>query len=83
MAHAFDNPNAPLSEGGALAVVVKSLPGKPDWTRVGNGLPASAATSVAGRRPACPRLAPRVAREGCWWRERPPFFDRWCGTGEG
>ena len=22
----------------------------------------------------------RAAREGCWWRERPPFLARWCGT---
>ena len=47
-----------------------------------HGFPASAATSVAGRRPACPRLARRVAREGRRWRERPPLFDRCCGTGE-
>ena len=37
---------------------------------VGSGLariPASAATTVAGRRLACPRLARRAAREGRWW----------------
>ena len=37
-----------------------------------HGFPASAATSVAGRRLACSRLARRVAREGRRWRERPP-----------
>ena len=35
VAHAFDNPNAPLSEGGALAVVVQAVPGNPHWKRVG------------------------------------------------
>ena len=35
VAHAFDNPNAPLSEGVALAVVVQAVPGNPHWKRVG------------------------------------------------
>ena len=35
VAHAFDNPNAPLSEGGPLAVVVQAVPGNPHWKRVG------------------------------------------------
>ena len=42
-----------------------------------HGFPASAATTVAGRRPACPRLARRVVAphgRGRKWRERPPPF---------
>ena len=35
MARRFNRPNAPLSEGEALAVVVLVLPGNPHWTRVG------------------------------------------------
>ena len=51
-----------------------------------NEFPASAATK---RSDAAPRVSPprparrRAAPEGRWWRERPPLFDRWCGTGEG
>ena len=56
VAQAFDHHNASLSEGEALAAVDGALPGKPYWRRVGNGFPASAATTVAGRRPACPRV---------------------------
>ena len=39
VAHAIDNPNAPLSEGGALAVVVQAVPGNPHWKRVGTDSP--------------------------------------------
>ena len=54
VAHALDNLNAPLSEGGALAVVVKSLPGKPDWTRVGTDCP----HPLRQRGVAAPRVSP-------------------------
>ena len=37
--HAFDNHNAALSEGAALAVVVGAIPGNPHWTRVGTDSP--------------------------------------------
>ena len=39
VAHALDHHNASLSEGGALAVVVGVLPGKPYGTRVGMDSP--------------------------------------------
>ncbi len=35
VAHAFDHPNASLSEGGDLAVVVQVVPGNPHWKRIG------------------------------------------------
>ncbi len=84
VAHAFDNHNASLSEGapsllwsgpclesltgGGLARIPRVLRGK---ALCGGG--------------AHPRLARRVGaphERGGWWRERPPLFDRWCGTGE-
>ena len=39
VARPFNNPNAPLSEGEALAVVVQVVPGNPHWTRVGTDCP--------------------------------------------
>jgi hypothetical protein len=39
VARPFNNPNAPLSEGEALAVVVQVVPGNPHWTRVGTDSP--------------------------------------------
>ena len=39
VAHALDHPNAPLSEGEALAAVVQAVPGNPQWTRVGTDFP--------------------------------------------
>ena len=39
VARPFNNPNAPLSEGEALAVVVQAVPGNPHWTRVGTDFP--------------------------------------------
>ena len=39
-----------------------------------------------GGAPRCPRLARRVVAphgRGRKWRERPPVFCRWCGTGQG
>ena len=83
MAHAFDHPNAFISEGAPLAAVVGAPPGKPYWKRVGTDSPRWLRQSEARLRVACPRLARRFAREGRRWRERPPLFDRWCGTGQG
>ena len=37
--HAFGNHNSALSEGAAFAVVVKTVPGKTFWTRVGTDSP--------------------------------------------
>ena len=37
--HVFDNHNAFLSEGGALAVVVQAVPGNPHWKRFGTDSP--------------------------------------------
>ena len=39
VARPFNNPNAPLSEGEVLAVVVQVVPGNPHWTRVGTDCP--------------------------------------------
>ena len=39
MAHAFDHPNALLSEGEVLAVVVQVVPGNPYWKRVSTNSP--------------------------------------------
>ena len=83
MAHAFDNHNASLSEGAPLAAEVGALPGKPYWTRVGTDSPRPLRKGEARRRPACPRLARRVAREGEEVEGATPLFRRWCATGEG
>ena len=58
VAHAFDNPNAPLSEGGVLAVVVKSLRGKHDWTRVGTDCPHPLRQAWQGGAPRVPASPP-------------------------
>ena len=58
--------------------------------RIGHGL-ARIARVLWGKAPCgagieCPRLARRVVAphgRGRKWRERPPLFDRWCGTGQG
>ncbi len=39
VARPLNNPNAPLSEGEALAVVVQADPGNPHWTRAGTDCP--------------------------------------------
>ena len=39
VARPFNNPNAPLSQGEALAVVVQAVPGNPHWKRVGTDCP--------------------------------------------
>jgi len=84
--HDFDNYQSALSEGKALAVVVKAVPGSPHWRRVGTDCPCPLRQSAVVCGPACARLARRVggaAREGRKWRERPPDFWRWCATGQG
>ena len=75
-----------LSQRARLAAVVESLPGNPLRKRVGMDSRHPLRQSGARLRLACPAprpARPRAAREGCWWRERPPFFGRWCATGEG
>ena len=58
--------------------------------RIGRGLARMSqircGNAPCGVAPGCPRLARRVAaphRRGRKWRERPPIFCRWCGTGQG
>ena len=57
--------------------------------RMGRGITRIPASHATKRSEASPRVSPLARRDGaphergCWWRERPPFFDRWCGTGEG
>ncbi len=50
VARPFNNPNAPLSEGEALAVVVQAVPGHPHWTRVGTDCPNPVGYSPVRRR---------------------------------
>ena len=84
--HDLDHCKTALSEGKALAVVVKAVPGSPHWRRVGTDSPCPLRQSAVGCGPACAGLARRVggaAREGRKWRERPRVFRRWCATGQG
>ncbi len=61
--HALDHSSAPLSEGGAVAVVVQVVPGKPALEADRHGFPESSAV----KRSAAP--APRVpASHGASWR---------------
>ncbi len=61
-ARPFNHPNAPLSEGEALAVVVQVVPGNPHWTRVGTDCPSPMGLSPVRRRH---RVSPpRMARRG-------------------
>ena len=62
VAHAFDHHNASLSEGEPLTAVVGALAGKLYWRRVGTDSRVGC-TTVARRRPACPRVA-RCAAPG-------------------
>ena len=85
-AHAFDNPNAPLSEGGALAVVVKCLRGKPDWTRVGTDCPHPLRQAWRGGAPRVPASPGAPHERGAGGESDPLFFaagaapggGRWC-----
>ena len=87
VARPFNNPNAPLSEGEALAVVVQAVPGKPALDAGWHGFPKSCGVKPRGA-PAS-RVHPLARRvvaphgRGRKWRERPRVFRRWCGTGEG
>ncbi len=83
VAHAFDHPNAPLSEGEVLAVVVQVVPGNPHWKRVGTDSPCPLRQSVVRRRRHLARCVVASHRRGSKWRERPRVFGRWCGTGRG
>ena len=65
VAHAFNRHNASLSEGGALAVVVGALPGKPYWKGVGTDSPRRLRPpSRGGARRVPPRPARRTGRGG-------------------
>ena len=67
VAHAFDHHNASLSEG-APRCCGRGLAWKALLEAGWRGFPASAATTVAGRSPACPRLAT------CVNPKFPPFY---------
>ena len=58
--HVFDSPNACLSEGGALAVVVQAVPGNPHWTQFGTDCQVRCGNPPCGAAPGCPHLARRV-----------------------
>ena len=62
MARPFNNPNAPLSEGEALAVVVQVVPGNPHWKRVGTDCHILWGKAPCGAGIACP--PPRTPRRG-------------------
>ena len=64
VARPFNNPNAPLSEGESPRRCGPGCAGKAAWDTGWHGFPASAATTVAGRPPACPRLARYAAPGG-------------------
>ena len=49
-------------------------------TRISRVRCKEAMRGCASRAPSRP-ARPGAAREGCWWRERPPLFGRWCGAG--
>ena len=86
VARPFNHPNAPLSEGKALAVVVQAVPGNPHWTRVGADCPKPLRLrSVRSRLRVSPLARRVVAPHGRRrkWRERPRVFWRWCATGQG
>jgi len=83
VAHAFDRHNASLSEGEPSLLwsgpCLESLMGHglARIPRVGCDTRGGAAPGVSPPRPL------RRTGRGRKWRERPPRFDRWCGTGQG
>ena len=85
MARFFDHHNTFLSEGGALAVVVRGIPETPHWTRDDTDFPRPLRKSEARLRLACP---PPVRRDGAphergaGGESDPVLLGRWCGTGE-
>ena len=86
VAHDFDNYKSALSEGAPSPLWSRLCP----ETRIVRGL-ARIPRILRGKAPcgagiARPRPARRVVAphgRGRKWRERPPLFNRWCGTGEG
>ena len=75
--HVFDNHNAFLSEGGALAVVVRDFSETPHGTRGGTDFPRPMRKSEARRRLACPPLARRDGaphERGAGGGSDPPFL---------
>ena len=79
MVRTFDNPNASLSEGGALAGVVGDFAEAPHQTRDNTDSPRLMPQGEARLRLACLPPSRRNGaphQRGCWWWERPPFFGR-------
>ena len=72
----------PLSEGGALVVVVVSFHENRYRTRVFPRPHHLGRRGCAGRLP-LPAGGDGGAQKGRKWRERPPFYPSWCGTGRG
>ena len=72
----------PLSEGGALVVVVVSFQENRYRTRVLPRPHPLRRRGCAGRLP-LPAGGDGDAQKGRKWRERPPFYPSWCGTGRG
>ena len=75
--HAFDNHNAPLREGEALAVVVWDFPETRHWTRDNTDFPHPLRISEARLRLACPPLARRGGaphERGAGGGSAPPFL---------
>ena len=79
MVRTFDNPNASLSEGKALAIVVWDFPEAPHQTRDNTDFPRLMGQSEERLRLACLPPARRNGaphQRGSWWWERPPYFGR-------
>ena len=77
--HEFNDHNASLSEGEALAVVVERFSETPHRKRDNTDFPRPLRPSEARLRLACPPPAGCGGAphgEGCWWWERPPAFHR-------
>ena len=75
--HDFDHHNAFLSEGGALAVVVRCFSETSQGRRDDTDFPPPLRYSVARLRLTRPPFARRNSaphERGGWWMERPPFY---------
>ena len=83
MAHAFDHPNASLSEGEVLAVVVQVVPGNPYWKRIGKDSPNPLRQSVVRRRPASHGASWRRTGGGGSGGSDPPLFGAGAPPGRG
>ena len=82
--HVFDNHNASLSEGGALAVVVRDFSETPHGTRDNRDFPRPIRDREARRRLACPPLARRDGaphERGAGGGSDPPFLTAGAASG--